>query len=73
MHLQVDKLLKLPCEPKQNPTIEGAGISIEYEANKDRHFEDRQAFMAGNEKYMEDVTRQANVVSNRLIYAHLYV
>lgn len=53
-------LLNLPDE---QPCIEAAPCSILYQANFDTNFEDRNGFVTGIAKYIEEATVHANLVS----------
>jgi cytoplasmic FMR1 interacting protein len=48
--------------PDQQPCIEAQTISIDYQANFDTNFEDRNAFVTGVAKYIEEATVHANLV-----------
>ncbi len=51
----VDVLDELPL-PDEQPCVEAAPCSIVYQANFDTNFEDRQAFVTGVAKYIEEAT-----------------
>ena len=58
--------------PDEQPLIEAATCSITYQANFDTNFEDRNGFVTGIAKYIEEATTHANLVSNRSMkpYSH---
>uniref|UniRef100_T1IPJ0 Cytoplasmic FMR1-interacting protein n=1 Tax=Strigamia maritima TaxID=126957 RepID=T1IPJ0_STRMM len=56
----VDVLDELPL-PDQQPCIEAQACSIMYMANFDTNFEDRNAFVTGVAKYIEEATVHANL------------
>lgn len=58
----VDVLDELPL-PDQQPCIEAQPCSIVYHANFDTNFEDRNAFVTGVAKYIEEATVHAELVS----------
>lgn len=47
----------------EQPCIEAQPISILYQANFDTNFEDRNGFVTGIAKYIEEATVHANLVS----------
>ena len=51
----VDVLDELPL-PDEQPCIEAQPCSIVYQANFDTNFEDRNAFITGVAKYIEEAT-----------------
>lgn len=57
----VDVLDELPL-PDQQPCIEAQPCSIVYHANFDTNFEDRNAFVTGVAKYIEEATVHAELV-----------
>jgi len=57
----VDVLDELPL-PDEQPCIEAAPCSIVYQASFDTNFEDRQAFITGVAKYLEEATGHASLV-----------
>ena len=57
----VDLLEELPL-PDQQPCIEPPPTSIVYQANFDTNFEDRNAFVTGVAKYIEEATVHSNMV-----------
>ena len=65
----VDVLDELPL-PDQQPCIEGLSLSIHYQANFDTNFEDRNAYVTGVAKYIEEATVHADLVSmsNRQLF-----
>ncbi len=58
----VDVLDELPL-PDEQPCVEAAPCSIVYQANFDTNFEDRQAFVTGVAKYIEEATVHSSLVS----------
>lgn len=56
----------------EQPCIEAQPISILYQANFDTNFEDRNGFVTGIAKYIEEATVHANLVSI-LFYLSFYV
>ncbi|XP_071124781.1 cytoplasmic FMR1-interacting protein-like isoform X4 [Mytilus edulis] len=60
----VDVLDELPL-PDQQPCIEGLSLSIHYQANFDTNFEDRNAYVTGVAKYIEEATVHADL--NKLL------
>ena len=54
------KLLRLPDD---QPHIEAAAATVNYEADFDTNFQDREAFVAGVSKYVEEAQSLANLVS----------
>lgn len=48
--------------PDEQPLIEAATCSITYQANFDTNFEDRNGFVTGIAKYIEEATTHANLV-----------
>lgn len=63
----VDVLDELPL-PDQQPCIEAQPCSIVYHANFDTNFEDRNAFITGVAKYIEEATVHANLVGFVLFF-----
>lgn len=57
----VDVLDELPL-PDQQPCIEALPCSIVYHANFDTNFEDRNAFVTGVAKYIEEATVHSELV-----------
>jgi len=57
----VDVLDELPL-PDQQPCIEGMSLSVQYQANFDTNFEDRNAYVTGVAKYIEEATVHADLV-----------
>lgn len=53
--------------PDEQPCIEAAPCSILYQANFDTNFEDRNGFVTGIAKYIEEATVHANLVSASFI------
>ncbi|KAJ8297562.1 hypothetical protein KUTeg_024093 [Tegillarca granosa] len=53
----VDVLDELPL-PDQQPCIEAMSLSIHYRANFDTNFEDRNAYVTGVAKYIEEATNK---------------
>lgn len=49
--------------PDEQPLIEASTFSITYQANFDTNFEDRNGFVTGIAKYIEEATTHANLVS----------
>ena len=58
----VDVLDELPL-PDSQPCIEAQPCSIVYQANFDTNFEDRNAFVTGVAKYIEEATVHSSLVS----------
>lgn len=54
--------------PDEQPCIEAQPCSIIYKANFDTNFEDRNGFVTGIAKYIEEATTHANLVSNICSY-----
>ncbi|GCC43088.1 hypothetical protein chiPu_0027029 [Chiloscyllium punctatum] len=59
----VDLLEELPL-PDQQPCIEPPPSSIMYQANFDTNFEDRNAFVTGIARYIEQATVHSSMVSS---------
>ena len=57
----VDVLDEMPL-PDQQPCIEAQQCSVTYKANFDTNFEDRNAFITGVAKYIEEATVHADLV-----------
>jgi len=57
----VDLLEELPL-PDQQPCIEPLPTSVVYLANFDTNFEDRNAFVTGVAKYIEEATVHSSMV-----------
>lgn len=51
--------------PDEQPSIQGESSSIVYHVNFDTNFEDRNAFVCGVAKYIEEATVQAQL--NRML------
>ena len=49
--------------PDQQPNIEATAMPIYYQANLDTNFEDRNAFVTGVAKYIEEATVHSKLVS----------
>jgi cytoplasmic FMR1 interacting protein len=62
----VEVLDELPL-PDEQPCIEAQPCSIVYQANFDTNFEDRNGFVTGIAKYIEEATTHANLVSTSLV------
>jgi len=58
----VDVLDELPL-PDHQPCIEAQPCSIVYQSNFDTNFEDRNGFVTGVAKYIEEATVHAGLVS----------
>lgn len=57
--------------PDEQPLIEAATCSITYQANFDTNFEDRNGFVTGIAKYIEEATTHANLVTiNQTVKPH---
>lgn len=54
--------------PDEQPCIEAQPCSILYQANFDTNFEDRNGFVTGIAKYIEEATVHASLVINKLQY-----
>ncbi|XP_067136853.1 cytoplasmic FMR1-interacting protein isoform X2 [Centruroides vittatus] len=65
----VDVLDELPL-PDQQPCIEAQPCSIVYHANFDTNFEDRNAFVTGVAKYIEEATVHAELCHGTGIYGN---
>ena len=61
----VDVLDELPL-PDSQPCIEAQPCSIVYQANFDTNFEDRNAFITGMAKYIEEATVHRNKIETNL-------
>ena len=61
----VDVLDELPL-PDEQPCIEAQPASIVHRADFDTNFEDRQAFITGVAKYIEEATVHSSLVSERM-------
>lgn len=59
----VEVLDELPL-PDEQPCIEAQPCSVVYQANFDTNFEDRNGFVTGIAKYIEEATTHANLVSS---------
>lgn len=57
----VDVLDELPL-PDEQPCIEAQPCSVMYQASFDTNFEDRNGFVTGIAKYIEEATVHANLV-----------
>lgn len=57
----VEVLDELPLPDKQ-PCIEAQPCSVVYQVNFDTNFEDRNGFVTGIAKYIEEATTHANLV-----------
>lgn len=64
----VDVLDELPL-PDEQPCIEAQPCSVVYQTNFDTNFEDRNGFVTGIAKYIEEATVHASLVS--LVYKNL--
>ena len=51
--------------PDQQPCIEAASVCLAYHPDKDTNFEDRNAFVTGVAKYIEEATVHAELVGYR--------
>ena len=58
---KVNLLQKLPV-PDQQPCIEARSLSVQYQANFDTNFADKDAFVSGVAKYKEETAIHANLV-----------
>ena len=63
MHLIATYLIYYKIFLDEQPCIEAAPCSILYQANFDTNFEDRNGFVTGIAKYIEEATVHANLVS----------
>lgn len=63
----VEVLDELPL-PDEQPCIEAQPCSAIYRANFDTNFEDRNGFVTGIAKYIEEATTHANLVGSILIH-----
>ena len=61
----VDMLDELPL-PDQQPCIEALSLSIHYQTNFNTNFGDRDAFVTGVARYIEEATVHADLVCNDL-------
>lgn len=57
--------------PDEQPCIEAQPCSVVYQANFDTNFEDRNGFVTGIAKYIEEATVHASLVS--LIFSLLHI
>jgi len=57
--------------PDEQPCIEAQPCSIIYKANFDTNFEDRNGFVTGIAKYIEEATTHANLVSYAQIMIYI--
>lgn len=57
----VEVLDELPL-PDEQPCIEACPMSVVYKANFDTNFEDRNGFVTGIAKYIEEATTHAKLV-----------
>lgn len=64
----VEVLDELPL-PDEQPCIEAQPCSVIYQANFDTNFEDRNGFVTGIAKYIEEATTHANLVSRNFFCA----
>lgn len=64
----VEVLDELPL-PDEQPCIEAQPCSAIYRANFDTNFEDRNGFVTGIAKYIEEATTHAQLVSAQLVTA----
>lgn len=64
----VEVLDELPL-PDEQPCIEAQPCSVVYQANFDTNFEDRNGFVTGIAKYIEEATVHANLVSS-ILFLH---
>ena len=62
----VDLLEELPL-PDQQPCIEPLPSSLIYQANFNTNFEDRNAFVTGVAKYIEEATVHSNMVGSLIL------
>lgn len=53
--------------PDEQPCIEAQPCSVIYKANFDTNFEDRNGFVTGIAKYIEEATTHANLVKSILL------
>jgi len=70
----VEVLDEIPL-PDEQPCIEAQPCSIIYKANFDTNFEDRNGFVTGIAKYIEEATTHANLVItyiNSHLYTHIF-
>lgn len=49
--------------PDNQPFIEAQSIPLQYKANLDTNFEDKNAFISGISKYIEEAQRHSELVS----------
>jgi cytoplasmic FMR1 interacting protein len=66
----VDVLDELPL-PDHQPCIEAQPCSIIYQANFDTNFEDRNGFVTGIAKYIEEATVHAGLVRDNYLNSSL--
>lgn len=57
--------------PDEQPCIEAQPCSVIYKANFDTNFEDRNGFVTGIAKYIEEATTHANLVSSITFYREI--
>lgn len=68
----VEVLDELPL-PDEQPCIEAQPCSAIYRANFDTNFEDRNGFVTGIAKYIEEATTHAQLVSAFTIKKNKYI
>lgn len=66
----VDVLDELPL-PDEQPCIEAQPCSVVYQANFDTNFEDRNGFVTGIAKYIEEATVHASLVGCSLLVLNI--
>jgi len=57
--------------PDEQPCIEAQPCSVVYQANFDTNFEDRNGFVTGIAKYIEEATVHASLVSLSFYSLHI--
>lgn len=60
--LIVNELLHVPVTPDNNPNIDGAVISLQYDVSTDTQFVDRATFKVDNTWFLEETAKQAEMV-----------
>ena len=73
IHHQGFQLLEeLPVVDDQ-PVIEGFSLTLDYRVNFDTNFEDRNAYVTGCSKYIEEATRHGEFVSILIDESYFYM
>lgn len=69
---KVDNLDNLSL-PDLQPSIEALSLSIHYSANFDTNFEDRNAFVTGVARFLEEATLHSDLVSPSKVLCNWHV